>query len=611
MGRVLRVDLSNQTIHAEPLREDLALAYVGGRGLTIGYLFEELVPGVDAMGPENVIIFAPGPSCGTAIPGSQRWTVAAKSPLTGFIGDSNCGGGFGLGLKCAGYDALIIEGRAESPVYLLLDGNVAVLRDARHLWGMTTSETDRCLKRELGDPDVHVATTGTAGDNLVKFAAVFNDNRKAGRTGMGAVMGSKKLKAIAATGNESVMVADAEAVERASERIRGIWRDHQQQLMTLRQYGAGVHIGKVYNASGVIPMRNYQGGVFPAYDVLADRLRNEFWLKPRACFSCPIACSHLYVVPCGPYKGTYGDGLYGSAIWYSARLGNPDAELMCKLTALSDQYGVDEANLSGVLGWLMECYELGLLKATDLDGVEMEWGKPESILRMTEMIVRRMGIGDILAEGAYSAACAIGRGTEKYVMHVKGMDLDSRDPRGSKSWALGFAVGSRGADHCRHVVDDFSEGFERLEERGKGALHKQNEDLRAFQHALEMCLFVCDPSGVDWGGLLAEVYAAVTGVKTEAKGALTVGERIVNLERVFNLREGLTRNDDNLPARFLKEPLVSGPLRGQTVNLDLMVDEYYEARGWDSASGFPKREKLEELGLQRAANELERLGRLR
>jgi len=610
MGRVLRVDLTSQTIQEEPLREDLALAYVGGRGLSIGYLHEALVPGIDALGPENDLVFAPGPSCGTLVPGSQRWTVGAKSPLTGFIGDSNCGGSFGVGLKYAGYDAVIIEGQSEHPVYLLIDGDVPILRDARHLWGKTTGETERCLRRELGDPDIHIATTGTAGDNLVKFATVYSDNRKAGRTGMGAVMGSKKLKAVAARGSEGVRVADSDAVERASERIRNIWRGNRQQLQTLREYGAGVHIGKVYNAFGIIPTRNYQEGVFPDYDALAERLKNDLWLKPRACFSCPVACGHVYVVPSGPYMGTHGDGLYGSSIWYSARLGNPDVELMCRLTTLSDQYGMDEANLSGVLGWLMECYELGLIKARDLDGVEMHWGKPESILKMTEMIAHRMGIGDILAEGARNAARTIGRGTEQYVMHVKGMDLDSRDPRGSKSWALGFAVGSRGADHCRHVVNDFSEGFDRVEERGKGTLHKCNEDLRAFQHALEICLFVCDPAGVDWAELLAETYTAVTGINIDAEGVATVGERIVNLERAFNLREGLTRNDDNLPARFLKEPMVNGPSQGQTVNLDLMVEEYYGARGWDRATGFPKRQKLEELGLQRVADELDRLGRL-
>ncbi len=611
MGRVLKVDLTRQTIREEPLREDHALAYIGGRGFSIRHLYEALVPGIDPLGPENQLVFASGPSCGTLVPGSQRWTIGAKSPLTGFIGDSNCGGSFGVGLKYAGYDAVFVEGQSDHPVYLLVDGDVPTLRDAGHLWGKTTGETERCLKRELGDPDIHIATTGTAGDNLVKFAAVYSDSRKAGRTGMGAVMGSKKLKAVAARGSRGVRVANPDAVDRVSERIRDIWRENRRQLQALRGYGAGVYIGKVYNALGIIPTRNYQEGAFPDYDDLAERLKDELWLKPRACFSCPVACAHVYVVSSGPFAGTYGDGLYGPSIWYSARLGNPDAELMCRLTTLSDQYGIDEANLAGVLGWLMECYERGIVKASDLAGVEMHWGAAESILRMTEMIVHRKGIGTILAEGALNAARMIGRGSEQYVMHVKGMDLDSRDPRGSKSWALGFAVGSRGADHCRHVVNDFSDGFDRLGERGKGVLHKHSEDLRAFQHALEICLFICDPEGVDWGELLADTYMAVTGIDIDARGVHAVGERIVNLERAFNLREGLTRNDDNLPARFLKEPLVSGPSKGQTVNLDLMVDEYYEARGWDTASGFPKRQKLEELGLQRAANELGRLGKLR
>jgi aldehyde:ferredoxin oxidoreductase len=610
MGMSLRVNLTNGEIREEPIDEDLAAAYVGGRGFTTRRAYDELGSGIDPLGPDNHLVFAPGPACGTLIPGSQRWTVGAKSPLTGFIGDANCGGSFGLGLKHAGWDELIIEGKSDRPLYLFIDGGDVQLRDARHLWGKTTVEVERALRAEVGDSDIHIATTGTAGDNLVLFATINSDNRKAGRTGMGTVMGAKKLKAIVTRGSRGVRVASREGVERVSEQVYRLWRRSSSQLKTLRQYGSGVYAGKVYNRLGILETKNYSEGMYPAYDAVAERLKAELWLKPRSCFSCPIACSHTYIIPSGTYAGAFGNGLYGSSIWYSARLGNPDPELMCALTALSDEYGIDEANLSGVIGWLMECYARGLVTSEELGGLEMNWGNARSILEVTEMIVHREGIGDLLADGALKAARAIGKGSEEYVMHVKGMDLDSRDPRGSKSWALGYAVGSRGADHCRHTIPDLEAHMDRLAEAGKGALHKQHEDLRAFQHALEICLFVCDVEGVTWEELLADMFSAVTGLSMDAEQVLLTGERMVNLERAFNVREGLTRKDDTLPRRFLKEPLAEGASQGALVNIDRMLDEYYDARGWDRSSGLPKREKLSQLGLERVADDLAGLDRL-
>lgn len=610
MGKLLRVNLTDGRITKEQLDEAFAHKYVGGRGFTISHLYEAIKPGMDPLEAANPLIFAPGPACGTLVPGSQRWTVSAKSPLTGLIGDSNCGGSFGIGLKYAGYDMLIVEGQSERPVYILIDDDHVRLRDAAHLWGKTTVETEREIKREVSDPSLHIATTGTAADNLVKFATINSDNRTAGRTGMGTVMGAKKLKAVAARGTKGVKVANPERVEKISKEVYKNWRENTGQLKSLQEYGAGVDSGISYNRLGILQAKNYREGVYKAYDAVADRLKDELWLKPRACFSCPVACGHVYIVSKGPYAGTFGDGLYGASIWYTARLGNPDAELMCKLTALSNQYGIDEADLSGLLAWLMECYHEAVITAEDLDGIEMDWGNPEAMLKITEMIAHRVGIGDLLAEGAKRASEVIGKGSDQFVMHVKGLDLDSRDPRGSKSWGFGFAVGSRGADHCRHLVPDLAEGMDRLEEKGKGRLHKWYEDARAFQHALENCIFVWDPGDVERAQSLAEMYSAVTGNDMSADQVMTTGERITNLERAFNVREGLTREDDALPKRFLEEPIKDGPSKGQVVNLDLMLDEYYEARGWDLASGFPTRQKLEGLGLKAVADELDRMGLL-
>ena len=627
MGQVLRVNLTSEEITKESLEEELAHKYIGGRGFGIKCLYDEVELGIDPLGPDNKIIFAVGPACGTLVPGSQRWTVTTKSPLTGFVGDGNCGGSFGIGLKYTGYDMVIIEGKAERPLYLLIDGDKVQLKDAAHLYGKTTTETERTIKGEVSDPDIHVASIGTAGDNLVKYAAVMSDNRAAARTGVGTVMGSKKLKAVAARGNKGVKVASPDGVEKVSGEIYGNWRENATGLRSLREYGAGVEASRVYNQLGILPTRNFQEGVFDALYAITDRLKDELWLKPRACFSCPVACSHVYVVTKGPYAGTFGEGLYGPAYWYTGRIGNADAELMCRLAALSDQYGIDEAELTGIIEWLMECYQSGILTEQDMDGIKMEWGNADAILGITEMIVHRNGIGDLLAEGANKAAEVIGKGSEKFVMHVKGMTLDARDPRGSKGWALGYAVASRGADHCRHIVPDFMtgrspemswmetefewfKGLNRMAEEGKGKTHKWFEDVRAFQHALEVCMFVFESKRVVWTEVLANMFNAVTGAGITASEVLTTGERITNLERAFNVREGLIRKDDNLPERFLTEPMSQGPSKGQVVNLDLMLDEYYEARGWDKGSGFPFKKKLESLGLKSVADELHNLGKL-
>ena len=627
MGTILRVNLTSGDVTREPLEEDVAHKYVGGRGFVVKHLYDELKPGTDPLGPENQIVFGVGPACGTLLPGSQRWTVGTKSPITGFIGDGNCGGSFGSGLKYAGYDALIIEGKSDRPIYLLIDKDGVQLKDATHLWGKTTTETERAIRRELGNSDIRIASTGTAGDNLVKFASIMSDNRAAARTGMGAVMGSKKLKAVAVRGSRGVKVASPERVENVSMKLYKNWHENAEGLKNIHEYGPGIGAGKIYNDLGILPTKNFQEGSFDAYESIIERLKEDLWLKPKSCFSCPIACGHVYIVSEGPYAGTFGEGLYGAGLWYTAMIGNPDPEFMCKLAALSDEYGIDQADLSGVLEWLMECYQRGILTSDDLDGVEMEWGNAEAILKVTEMIVHRRGIGNLLAEGAKKASEVIGKGSEKYVMHVKGIAIDSRDPRGSKGWALGYAVSSRGADHCRHLAPEFTtgrspemswmrtefkgfNGLDRFSEEGKGKIHKWFEDVRAFQHALEICLFSFESKDTVWTEVLAEMFNAVTGLNFNASEVLATGERITNLDRVFNIREGLTRNDDSLPDRVLKEQLPDGPTKGQVVNLDLMLDEYYEARGWDKGSGFPTRQKLEQLGLKEAADELDRLGKV-
>jgi len=610
-GRILRVNLTSGKITREILNEKLAHQYIGGRGLNLKYIYDEIKAGIDPLGPDNKLIFSVGPACGTVIPGSQRWTVTAKSPMTGLIGDGNCGGSFGIGLKYAGYDAVVIEGKSDKPVYLLIDNDDVQIKDASRLWGKKTTDTIRFIKRETGDADIQIATTGTGGDNLVRFASVISDSRAVGRTGAGAVMGSKKLKAIAARGTRGVKVSDRRKVEEISKDIYRSWHENTSVLKAWRDYNPGIYSMIDYHKKGMLPLKNFRGGISKDYDLVNPaRIREYYLSRPRACFSCPIACSQTFVVTDGPYAGAFGAGLYAPGLVYGALIGVTDLSFMMKLAALSDQYGVDEMEIASLNAWLMECYEKGILTEKDLGGLKMEWGNTDAISKIMEMVVHRKGIGNILAEGPKKASEIIGRGTEKYVMHAKGMSIDARDPRGSSGYALGYAVSSRGAEHCRHVfctpihtvekvwLEEQFKGNEALTdyfaEEGRARIHKWVEDIRAFQASLGLCFFSFVTS-VPWHKVLAELYTAVTGVDMKPDGVVTVGERINTLERLFNLREGLTREDDTLPERFLKEPIAEGSCKGRVVNIDLMVNEYYVARGW--TNGIPTPKKLQELGI--------------
>lgn len=625
-GTILRVNMTNGEVSTEPLNQELAHKYVGGRGLNIAYLYREVKPGTDALSPDNKLFFGVGPACGTLIPSNQRWTVSTKSPQTGIVGDGNCGGKFGVGLKYAGYDMAIIEGASDKPVYLLIDGDTVQLKDANHLWGKTTSETERLIREEIGDPDIDIASIGPAGENMVRFAAVMNDRRAAGRSGIGAVMGSKKLKAVAARGNRGVKVANPEGVGQVSRQLYQNWQANERGLNSLHERGPGVEAYRVYQELGIFPAKNYKYGVYQDYDsVHVDKLKT-YWVRPKSCFSCPVACNHMFVVTSGPYAGAFGEGVMTPGSHYTGLIGITDLDFMFKLAQLSDEYGIDEEEVACLLSWLMECLENNTITPHDLDGLEITWGDKDKILQVFDMVVNRKGIGNLLAEGAKRASDIIGKGSGKYVMHSKGMCFDTRDPRGSKGWALGYAVGSRGADHCRHTMPDFMtgrspkmswldtefDGFEldRFKEKGKAKIYKWFEEVRAFQHCLEVCLFAFESRDVVWTEVLADMFNAVTGSQISASDVLTIGERITNLERAFNIREGLTRKDDSLPDRILKEPIPDGPSKGQVVNLDLMLDEYYQNRGWEINTGYQRRDTLERLGLREVADELENMGRL-
>lgn len=643
-GTILRVNLSNGKITNEPLQEKTAHKFVGGRGLNVKILYSETKPGIDPLGADNKLILGAGPCNGTMVPANSRLTITAKSPITGFLGCSNAGGVFGVEIKYAGYDAVIVEGKAEKPVYIWIEDDKVEVRDARRLWGKTALEARKVLQREVGHPDIAVVGIGPAGENLVRFASVTSDwGRTHGKTGMGAVMGSKKLKAIAVRGTKGVKVAHSDLVEEASKELLRDWRDNQVVIghpeVTMkkvariyRDYGQTFFVLPINEVFGSLPIKNYQEGTWgeKAHPLYPDPLKERYCLKPRACFSCYLPEDRAYVITEGPFAGTWGTGLYCMQPYsLGSIMGINDADVMVRATALCDQYGMDVSMVGVIIAWAMECFEKGILTEQDTGGLRLEWGDSDVVLKLIEMIAYRQGIGDLFAQGVKSVSEKVGKGSEKFAMHVKGLAVDTMDLRAHKGWALGATVAARGADHCmafpqaemgmggwdpdpmRGEIWD-GEKVDGKAEKDKGKMVKWLEDIRAFQNAMQVCVFVYfmpyAPS-IGQPAMCAKLVNAVTGLELTGHDVMRIGERIVNLEKAYNIREGWTRKDDTLPDRFLKETLTAGPAKGQVVDLEPMVEEYYRERKWDK-SGLPTEEKLVELGLKEIADDLKGLGKL-
>ncbi|MBN2437281.1 MAG: aldehyde ferredoxin oxidoreductase family protein, partial [Deltaproteobacteria bacterium] len=608
--------------------------YIGGRGLNMRFLYDEVKPGTDPCGPDSKIFFGVGPCNGTSISGSQRFNITAKSPLTGFLGDCNCGGDFGAELKYAGYDMLVIEGQSETPVYLWICDDQVEIRDASRLWGRTTSETRLIIEREVHDPDATLVVIGPAGENQVAFASIICDlGRAAGRGGLGAVLGSKKVKAVAVRGSKGVRVADSRALKRLNQEDRENWRTGIGGIPYAVIGEVGVNVGwRSMQLNGNLATHNFQWGTFET-DMLGELQAGGYIAKRKACASCTLGCNHSFIIKSGAYAGTYGEGMELIHIGMAPFLGTHDAALLLKFGARVDELGLDMMETGSLISFAMECYEKGLLSPSQAEGVQLTWGNPEAILGLTEKIAHRKGLGDTLAGGLKGASLRIGPDSTKYGMHSKGHAMPGRDPRASKGWALAYATSSRGACHVRafvpegyqsgsppgmekvwppealETVKDYQDPTNPMHEEGKAELVKYYEDLRAFQDSLEICRFswyrgLVDSQNTSISGGMAQFYNAVTGKHLTGQDVLMAGERINNLERAFNLREGLTRADDALPEKMLKQPMPDGTAKGEVVNLDYMLDRYYGLRGWDRATGVPTGKRLLELGLADVAEDL-------
>ena len=619
-GKILRVDLSNKKVRIEKLPEEFAQNYIGGNGFAARTLWNEIEKGIDPLGPRNKLIFSVGPITGTIYPRTGRYEVSAKSPLTNGYGEANSGGFFGPEMKYAGFDMFIFEGVSESPVYVYVNNGKAEIRDATNLWGKTTWETEEEIRRELENEMVRIASIGPAGENLVRFSAVItNKYDAAARTGLGAVMGSKKLKAVAVYGTADVKVHDPEKFFEFSKEVYNRLLSDPFSKSHI-EYGTRILI-ELMNEIGRLPTKNFQMGVFKnAHKIGGEVIKRKYKVRNMACCFCPFRCKDYTKVPTGKYKNEGSGPEYETLCSLGSKLLHDNLEVIMYLGQLCNQYGLDTISTGGVIGFIMELYERGILTKSHTGGVELKWGDSDIIVKLVEKIAHGETFDKTLIEGTQKFAKKMGKEAEKYAMIVKGMDISAQDGRAQKSMGLSHVTANRGADHLtsyevmsevgfpeaiekrfgKHVMP---EAADRLDPKYKPLMVRDCENFCAISDSLIECKF-----GAIWPPIIyfednAKTLNYATGWSYSEKDLRRIGERIFVLERAFILREGFTSKDDRLPERFTKEPAPVGPNKGHVVEIDDMLREYYRLRDWDER-GYPSYQKMEELDLLDVASEL-------
>ena len=593
IGQILRVNLTDATIKKEKLDPVLRRNYIGARGLGSKLFMDEVNPQVDPLSPENKIIFMTGPLTGTLAASGGRYNVVTRGPLNGTIAASNSGGSFGPELKYAGYDGIIFEGKAEKPVYLWINNAEAELRSAEELWGRNVPETTDMIKQATHE-EAKVACIGPAGEKLVKFACIMNEyNRAAGRSGVGAVMGSKNLKALAVRGTGGIKVADRQGFMQAITDARNKLKAHPVTGAGLAAYGTNVLVN-ILNEHGGLPVKNFsEAAVFARAENVSGEYQAEHCLvRNKGCFGCSIGCGRVSRNR-GKYKGI-GEGPEYEATWgLGPNLFIDDFEAISKANFLCNELGLDPISLAGTLACATEMMEKGFIPR---EKAELRWGDADMLVEMTIKTAYREGFGDELAEGSYRLAEKYGH--PEFSMSVKKQELPAYDPRGQQGIGLNYATSNRGGCHVRGYMTSpevlgIPEKVDPDSTEGKAALLKIFQDLTALVDSAGICLFTTFGQGLPE---IAEQLRQATGLDLSDEEFLLAGERIWNLERSFNLQAGISSKDDTLPPRLLLEPMKGGPHQGNVVRLELMLPEYYTLRGWDQA-GVPTPEKLQELSL--------------
>ncbi|MFW6110734.1 MAG: aldehyde ferredoxin oxidoreductase family protein [Thermoproteota archaeon] len=607
VGNILRVNLSTGEKIVEHPKEVFYRRYFGGRGLISYYLLKELPKGIDPLSSQNKLIFACGPVTGAPVTGSGRNSVGAKSPLTGAYGEAEVGGFWGSELKRAGFDAVIIEGESSNPVYLWIHNGKVEIKAASHLWGLELKESQQSLQNDLDDRSVKLTQIGPGGENQVKYAAVINGlNHVAGRCGLGAVMGSKKLKAIAVKGDRNVKIADPKRLQKLAK-----WMAQRvdQVAHNLHHYGTGSHMDE-YERTGNLPVKNFSDGTFPEVDsISAQAVKEQVGGSMGTCFSCVIRCKKEVEVEDSPkVDPAYGGPEYETLAALGSNCGISDLKAICKANELCQRYGLDTISTGVAVSFAMECFERGLLNEGDTGGVSLKFGNTEAMLQMVKMIGDRTGLGDLLAEGVKRAAERISEEAEELAVHVKGQEVPMQEPRLKPGLGLGYAVSPTGADHQHNMNDTvFSpEASEKYKSLGilqsvplqdlgprKVRIFKDVVNWRSLDDCLVMCQF--PPWSVHQK---VDIVRSVTGWNTTAYELMKVSERAINLTRIFNIREGFTELDDCLPSRFFT-PKLSGALSDTTLKPEELEEAkklYYNMMGWTN-NGVPAKSTLEELDI--------------
>ncbi|GAB6179154.1 aldehyde ferredoxin oxidoreductase family protein [Desulfotomaculum defluvii] len=595
-GQLLRVNLTTKTITKEELAIDLYLENIGGRGMAAYFLNKEVDPKTDALGPDNKLVFFNGPFSGTMVPGNNKINVAFKSPLTETYSYALAGGHFGPELRFAGYDGIIIEGKSEEPVYLWINDDNVEIRRAANLWGKTIAETDHILKEELGkgkDPHIHVACIGRGGENQVKLACITADVfREFGRGGCGAVMGSKNLKAIAVKGTKDVKVADPQGLMKLVEKVQPNFFVVPKAVIRRKQ-GTNELVESI-NAAGFMCTKNFSEGYAESNKLFEGaKFREEVVFNDAACYSCAIACSKNVVIESTKYGEVRLEGPEFETLGLlGTNCGLTTWDDVLKVSAVCDEVGLDSITAGGCVALAMECFEKGILTLADTNGLELRFGNGEAMVKLLYMISNCEGIGADLANGPVYAANKWG--APELAIHSKGMTPAVYDPRGAKGMALTYATSPKGAHHMVAPVfgGEMAAG-NRTEEAGKEGLVRNTQLNFCIVDSLGICATI--QNGFSREDQI-EAFKLVTGQEITQEKLLFFAEKLFNLERMFNVNNGFSRKDDTLPKRFTEEPMPHGESKGQTVNLEIMLDSYYALMQWDN-NGIPTPEKLKELGL--------------
>ena len=597
IGTILRINVATGSIRKENLDPAIAQKFMGGRGLGTYMMSREVSPAIDPLDPDNKLIFAAGPLSGTNAPASSHWNVVTKGPLTGTIAASSSGGMFGAMLKYAGYDALVVEGKAEKPIYIWIKDDNVEIRDAAQLWGKPTPETTEMI-RALTDEEASVSCIGPAGENLTLLANIMNEcNRAAGRSGVGAVMGSKNLKAVAVRGTGAVRVPDPKVFRNAMVKAKAKLKAHPVGGTGLRLFGTDVLIN-ILNESGGLPTRNFRESSFANADkVGGESLAKRLLIRARGCIACTISCGRATKVTNPDYKGQGEGPEYETAWAFGPDCGVDDLDAIAKANYLCNEYGIDTIGLGATVACAMDLFEHGIITGEDTDGIALNFGNAKAMVEMVRKTAFGEGFGKKLGLGSYRLADSYGH--PEYSMSVKKQEMPAYDPRAVQGMGLTYATSNRGGCHVRGYMTSVEilgnpVKLDNLTTEGKAQWDIIFQDLTAAIDSAGMCLFATFGLG---GDDLAELVSAATGVQYTTNEFLKTGERIWNLERLYNIKAGFTHKDDKLPPRMSEDAIQSGPAKGYVSKLDKMLPEYYALRGWDT-SGMPTPERLESLELK-------------